>query len=411
MSRIIRAFALAVTCLILTSDARSQPAPKTTRAPAPRGVTITVTDSNRLSRALAMAYPGTTIRIAPGTYQGGLARRGLRGQPGRPIVLAAADPARPPVIAGGNSGLYLSDAVNVELQYLVFARCRVNGVNIDDGGSYKTPARRIVLRGVVIRDIGPAGNCDGLKLSGVDDFRVEGCTIERWGSEGSGIDMVGCHRGTIVDSTFRYKDNIGGDAVQTKGGSSEVLIAGCRFEHAGIRAINIGGNTGLPYFRPAARGYEAKDITVEDCVIIGSSTAVAFVGVDGSVVRRNTIYRPRRYPVNILQETRGPGFVPSRNGQFTDNLIAYRSNEMAAPVNIGPGTAPETFVLARNAWYCLDAPQRSRPRLPIPETQGVYGVDPGFQDAEGGDLRHRTDGALGRVGARVKGRDTEKGRP
>ena len=28
---------------------------------------------------------------------------------------------------------------------------------------------------------------------------------------------------------------------------------------------------------------------------------------------------------------------------------------MVVPVNVGPGTAPETFMLARNAWYCLDA--------------------------------------------------------
>ena len=59
--------------------------------------------------------------------------------------------------------------------------------------------------------------------------------------------------------------------------------------------------------------------------------------------------------------------MPSRNGQFTDNLIAFRSDEMTVPVNIGPDTAPETFTLARNAWYCLDDPAQSRPRLPIPE--------------------------------------------
>ena len=47
---------------------------------------------------------------------------------------------------------------------------------------------------------------------------------------------------------------------------------------------------------------------------------------------------------------------------------------MTLPVNIGPGTAPETFVLARNAWYCLDAPERSRPRLPIPEAEGIAGL-------------------------------------
>jgi hypothetical protein len=140
---------------------------------------------------------------------------------------------------------------------------------------------------------------------------------------------------------------------------------------------------------------------VEDCTILGSLTPVAFVGVDGAVVRHNTIYRPRRWGLAILQENRQPGFVPCRNGRFTDNLTAFRSDEMVVPVNVGPGTAPETFVLARNAWYCLDEPARSRPRLPIPEDDGVYGVDPRFRDAEGGDLRPRPGSPVNQAGVRA----------
>jgi hypothetical protein len=150
---------------------------------------------------------------------------------------------------------------------------------------------------------------------------------------------------------------------------------------------------------------------VEDCTFVGSLAAVAFVGVDGAAVRHNTIYRPGRWGLRILQETRQPGFVPCRNGRFTDNLIAFRSDEMVLPVNVGPGTAPETFTLARNAWYCLDAPGRSRPRLPIPEADGVYGVNPRFRDAERGDLRHRSDGPASRAGARAGGVEPGEGRP
>jgi hypothetical protein len=42
-------------------------------------------------------------------------------------------------------------------------------------------------------------------------------------------------------------------------------------------------------------------------------------------------------------------------------------------VNLGAGTAPETFTFARNWWYCVDQPERSRPKLPTPEIDGVYG--------------------------------------
>jgi hypothetical protein len=101
---------------------------------------------------------------------------------------------------------------------------------------------------------------------------------------------------------------------------------------------------------------------------------VGFVGVDGAVVRFNTFERPGRWVLRILQETREPGFVPCRNGEFTDNTIAFESSSWGTGgVNIGGGTAPDTFKFARNWWYCIDNPARSRPTLPTPETGGVYG--------------------------------------
>ena len=102
--------------------------------------------------------------------------------------------------------------------------------------------------------------------------------------------------------------------MQAKGGSADILVRACRFEHAGQRAVNLGGSTGLPFFRPEPQGFEARDITVEDCSFVGSLAPVAFVGVDGAVVRHNTIYRPRRWAFRILQETRGPDSCPAATG-------------------------------------------------------------------------------------------------
>jgi hypothetical protein len=105
-------------------------------------------------------------------------------------------------------------------------------------------------------------------------------------------------------------------------------------------------------------------------------------------VRFNTIYRPGRWALRILQENTAPGFVPSRHGQFTDNLVAFDSKQWASGgVNVGPNTAPKTFTFARNFWFCLDDPSRSRPTLPVTESGGTYGEDPKFRDADRGDLR------------------------
>lgn len=369
------------------------------------GDTIRVGNRDELALALHDPKPGTTISIAPGTYRGGLSGGRLRGTKEEPIVIAGADPKNPPVIHGGGGGLHLSSPEHVELRDLTFAKATGNGINIDDGGSAEAPAHHLVLRNVVVRDVGPDGNRDGIKLSGIVDFELDGCRVERWGSSGSAIDMVGCQRGVISHCTFaEAADNANG--VQTKGGSQEIVIRRCRFQNAGGRAINIGGSTGLAFFRgvpgversepPASEvkpankpsPFEAKNITVEDCEILGSMCAIAFVGVDGALVQHNTIYRPTRWPLRILQENTDERFVKSRNGVFKNNVIVFRASEVREVVNISSNTAPETFEFRGNHWHALDRPADTQRLLNLPakETDGTYNQAPRFKDAEKGDL-------------------------
>lgn len=367
---------------------------------------VRVRDAAGLRAAVSGAKPATRILLEPGTYAGGFFFSHLQGEPERPVVLGALDPNRPPVIQGGGNGIQLTDPQYVVLEHLVFSGATGNGLNIDDGGSFDTPARELVLRGLRVVDVGPQGNRDGIKLSGVTSFRIEGCTVERWGTGGSAIDMVGCHGGLIVSNVFRHLASTASETangVQTKGGSRDVVIRKNRFEHAGSRAVNIGGSTGLEFFRPplAAGGerWEAKDIRVEGNTFVGTTSPIAFVGVDGAEVRFNTIYRPQRWAIRILQETTSAGFVPCRGGRFVNNLVVFHSSQWSAGgVNVGGGTAPSTFQFSSNAWYSLDAPARSRPTLPVAETAGVYGMAPLFVDAEAGDLRQRSDSPLRGVG-------------
>jgi hypothetical protein len=345
---------------------------------------VTVRSSTELRSALSKAVPGTRILLAPGEYAGGLHFANLRGTASQPIVIASSDQARMAVLKGGGAGIHLTDPAYVEIHQLVIAGWTGNGLSIDDGGSFDTPAHHILIRGLVVTNSGPSGNRDGIKLSGVSDFRVEGCTVEGWGTGGgSGIDMVGCHRGSIVSNFFRHTDTVGSTGVQCKGGTSDMHVFRNRFENAGGRGVNIGGSTGRQFFRPplqATGNREAHNIRVEENIFIGSSAAMAFVGVDGAMVRSNTIYLPKRWAFRILQETRAPDFVPSRNGEFTDNAIVFHSTQWSeGGVNIGGGTAPETFKFARNRWYCVDQPSRSKPRLPAPEVDGVYGQPVNFR--------------------------------
>jgi hypothetical protein len=151
---------------------------------------------------------------------------------------------------------------------------------------------------------------------------------------------------------------------------------------------------------PGGEYFEARDLRVEGNEFIGSACPIAFVGVDGAVVRFNTIYLPGRWAMRILQETTAPGFGPSRNGEFSDNLIIFRSDHWSeGGVNVGAGTAPDTFRFSRNWWYCVDRPDRSQPRLPAKETDGEYGVNPELRNPEKGDLAPLPGSPAAKVGA------------
>lgn len=370
---------------------------------------VRVAHADGFRRAVTTAKPGTRILLAPGDYPGGFSFSGLKGEPKKPIVIGAADPKRRPVLRGGGSGLQLTDPEHVEIENLEIAGASGNGINIDDGGSFDSPAHHVVIRNVLVSDVGPRGNHDGIKLSGLTDFRIEGCTVERWGSGGSAIDMVGCHRGTIEKSTFHKNENQGANGVQAKGGSSKIGVRQNTFENAGGRGVNLGGSTGRPYFRPplpkdagaAASIAEAREIVVEGNLFIGGEAAVAFVGADACVVRFNTIYRPGRWALRILQENTEAGFVPCRNGEFSSNIVVFESRGWGGAANVGPKTAADSFRFAKNHWYAIDDAARGQPKLPTAEADGSSGRDPLFRDPERRDFAVRPGSPAAKAGAQA----------
>lgn len=348
--------------------------------------------------AVQSAKPGDRILLKSGTYDGGIFLTGVHGQAGRPIIIGGVNKDAPPIIRNGGTGIQISKLSHVVLQDIVIDGPKNNGINLDDGGDIKDPSHHVTLRRITVRNL-PAGNHDGIKLSGIDDFRVEDCMVYRWG--GSGIDMVGCHRGVIEDCRFLE----GGDSgVQAKGGSSQITVRSCNFEMFGQRGVNMGGSTGPQFFRPPFAGmnpkYEARDMTVEGCTFIKGGTPVALVGVDGAKVAFNTLFFPSRWAIRILQETNLPGFVPSRNGVFADNLIVFSTKDWSSGgINIGPNTDANSFRFARNHWFCSDNAARSPPSLPTKEVDGVYGTDPGAGLASNGSVFVRESGAAQKVGA------------
>lgn len=330
---------------------------------------IVVRDPASLRSALPTLKSGTTLKIGPGTYPGGNQTSGVDD-----LTIEALDPKNPPLFQGGNGGWQFSRCHRLTLRNLRFQGHAVNGLNLDDGGQRTSPVKGITLDHVEVSDIGPTGNHDGIKCSGLDEMTIRDCTVTGWG--GQGIDFVGCHKSLVTGCRFIGKPGFSASAaIQMKGGTSDITVEKCHFKDAGQRPLNVGGSTGMDYFRPPDATYEGRNLTVQDCVIEGSLCAAAFVGVDGALFTRNTILFPEKWVFRILQETQGDRFVPCRNVRITDNRIAFRRAQVQIEINIGGGTAPETFVFLNNHWFAEDRPDRSKPKLSSEETGGVYGED------------------------------------
>ncbi len=333
---------------------------------------ITVSNTSELLNILHKPQGIDTILLAPGEYTGGIYIRGISGKAHAPITIRGTDPDNPPTFSGGGSqAIHMADCSHITLAHVRVQGYAANGINIDDGGTFETPSHHIVLDHITIHDTGPTGNHDALKMSGVDQFVVKSCRFEGWG--GSGIDLVGCHSGKITGSTFVGKKGYSqSNGIQLKGGTSNVIVEKCLFKNAGHRSINLGGSTGLRFFRPKVNDYEATDITVAGNKFIGSMSPIAWATARGGRVHHNTIIFPEKWILRILQETKDTKFRPCHDGIFENNLIIYDSR-INVFVNIGPRTSPETFRFRNNAWHQADGSDR-KPVLPTPEENGIYNV-------------------------------------
>lgn len=328
---------------------------------------VIIRDAASLRSSLRDLKPGTTLKIGPGEYPGGHAIAGIEK-----LTIEALDSKQPPVFKGGKTGFQFSRCIDLTLRHIRITGQSLNGLNLDDGGKLSDPVTGITLDHVEVSDIGPDGNYDGIKCSGLDQATIRHCTVTGWG--GQGIDFVGCHRTLITDCRFIGKEGYYATAgIQLKGGSSDIIVENCRFTNAGQRPINLGGSTGLPYFRPQGAKYEAARLVVRNNTIEGSLCAAAFVGVDGAEFINNTIVYPEKWIFRILQEQKAPDFAPCRNVLVKDNHITFRRSQVQTDLNIGAGTAPETFRFENNHWLAEDKPQASKPKLPVEEKGGVYG--------------------------------------
>ncbi len=315
-------------------------------------------------QAAAQARPGDTILLHPAIYTGPFFIENLKGTSRAWITLKGINKDQV-IFQGGSESLHFTDP-----QYLVIADMTItgqtgNGMNIDDGGTYTSPAKHVQIRGVSFRNMAASGNNDMLKLSGLDSFIVSQCHFENGAAGGSGIDMVGCHYGNFNNNRFI---NQGSNSIQAKGASSNIHIERNYFTNGGQRTLNLGGSTGVDFFRPIGANYEARDLLVTANVIEGSDAPIAFVGCRNVQVINNTIIHPVNWIMRILQESSDTSFYQScANNLFANNIVVV-NNTLRTDVNIGPNTVASSFKFSNNLWYHSQNTSWNGPQLPAVES-------------------------------------------
>ncbi|NOT38013.1 MAG: T9SS type A sorting domain-containing protein [Saprospiraceae bacterium] len=342
--------------------------------------------------ACLVALPGDTIVVHAGTYPGGEFIENLKGTAKARITIRGIN-ASSVIYNGGSEALHFIEAEYVTLQNITVTRQTGNGINIDDGGTYITPTKHLLLENIIFKDMNATGNNDMLKLSGLDSFEIRRCTFMNGSAGGSGIDMVGCHFGIIHHNTFISQ---GSNSIQAKGGSSQITIIANKFTNGGSRVLNLGGSTGTAFFRPLGANYEAKDLFVYSNFFEGSDAPIGYVGSRNVIVSNNTFYNPTKWIFRILQESTDTSFyLSSANNTFSNNIIYAGS--INPTVNIGPNTSPTSFKIFNNLWYSVLTASWRGPTLPVVETGAVYSVDPMIVNLSAGNINlSRNSPAIGK---------------
>ena len=337
-----------------------------------------------MQQAYPTALPGDTLLVLTGTYNQRENINDLDGTESDPIYIRA-ETSGSVIYQGGTEAFNLTRCSYVIIEGFIYEQQTGNGVNISDGGDYDVPTHHITVRDCIFRDMNASGNNDLLKLSGVDDFEIYDCTFMNGSTGGSGIDMVGCHNGTISDNIL---DECGVTGIQAKGGTQFIRIERNYIKNISQRGLNLGGSTGLEFFRPPlpdpiVDAFEAADLDVVSNLFIGCRAPIAYVGCVRVKVLNNTIYYPDNWVMRILQETTVDGFLTCGENDFRNNII-YLDRDLTE-VNIGPDTDPDSFTFSNNVWYNEEDPGGWTPILPVEDVNQVID-DPLFIDAESEDF-------------------------
>ena len=363
----------------------------------------------------ARIRPGDEIILMPGRHREASFDT-LVGAAGAPITIRGATPGKPTIIAAQLDGIRVKEGAHLVIKDLQIVGGSASGIWIgpaaasaqstpDQGTPRPSPsdrgaepdstnravrARDVLIENVSISKVGPRGQRHGIYIRGFADVRMTDVRVEGWG--GSAIELVACEDVMLARCNFHgLEDHSQYCGVRARGGCDRISISDTQFFDAGDIAVSLGGRSSPEEFLPpmasnAPNGSvpEVRRATLDQCVIVGSLCAIAYIHATDCVVRGTTIVRPRRCTFALLNESPDVRVAPTKDNIFGGNLIVWQAGDLKHLAEVGDGVDANAFVLERNLWWSND-PAEQRAKLgPLPgkePAEQVFDVDPRLDKA------------------------------
>ncbi len=144
------------------------------------GKEIEVRNGKELRNAVADITDGDVLTIFPGKYPAGNAVAGVSD-----LTITGSDPENRPVFESGNEVWHFTRTPGLTLKNIVVRGQKGNGINLDDGGKLDDPVAGVTIENILVEDIGPKGNFDGIKCSGLSALTIRNCEVAGWGGRRS----------------------------------------------------------------------------------------------------------------------------------------------------------------------------------------------------------------------------------
>jgi Ca2+-binding RTX toxin-like protein len=270
-----------------------------------------------IQAAVKAAKPGTAIMVKEGTYKENVDLNGRSGTEDKPVWIVSADgkgaaivvSANPdkPVFAGyGESNLIIKGFEIVG---------GTEGVKVTQSGSTLT---KFTVNIVIEDNIVHGQSIDGIKTAQSINTAIVGNTVYDIKTQ-EGIDNVYMRNSVIANNEIF--NVMGLSALVVKSGSENIKILN-NYLHQVPDGILVGGfSSGQGTIFPNGINYEAKNILVQDNMVIDATKhAVNAYGALDSVITENWLATSGKQSV-INVGTDNLGFV-SKGVQVVDNIVS-----------------------------------------------------------------------------------------